>query len=875
MLNPRSLGLGLVGLVLGTIVVSGQPGKQATRDEPLTWTVGQPSVGEVGIQKTTAVIMSEPGAREPRKHIYKMPEFEVPIREHRQQDPNAVPLAQYPPVNVFQQGTIAPMPRSPQPIALNFDAVTGPNQTGSFQPDTMGAVGPTQFILAVNGRIRTFTKNGVADAVLDVDTDVFFASVMTPLGGGIGLNFTNDPQIRYDRLSGRWFITIADVPSTSPTSVGDHPNRLLFAVSDGPAITGATVWTFYFVQQDMLGTGGTSTGNFCDYPSLGIDNNALYMGGDMFAGASGSYMGTDGFVIRKSSLLSGGPVVATAFRQLCGAATEGPFAPRGVDNYNPTANEGYFIGVSNIEFARLDLRRVADPGGTPTISSNVLLTVPTTSYSISVDHLGNTGGTNGRLDGLADDLFAAQIRSGRLWTAHGNAVTSTGVSSNTNTQRRNGVRWYEINVPVGSGSLTLVQSGTVFDTASTVATARQYWIPTVMVSGQGHAAFGYSTAGTPFRADAATNGRLRTDTLGTSRTVSIYTSSTTAYNPSGDDGSDIGFRRWGDYSFTCLDPLDDMTFWTIQEYCDGTNTYGCQAAKLLAPPPATPTSASPSTIAGGQTSVNVTITGTSSAGSEFYDPGTNLAAPAVPFTHISASVSGGVVVNSVTYNSATSVTLNLNTIAASGGAKDVTITDPDGQSLTGVGILNVTVTAPLTISGAVSRKTHGTAGTFDINLPLSGEPGLESRSSGGNHTMVITFSNDVVSGNATLINGTGSVSGSPIFSANTMTVNLTGVTNAQMITVRLSGVTDTMSQVLPDTDINMNILIGDVNVNKVVNATDVSQTKSSPGAPVDGTNFRTDIDASGSINATDIGLVKSMSGTALSPGIAKTGFGER
>ena len=448
--------------MLGAIVVSGQPGKQTASDQPLTWTVGQPSVGEHGIQKVTAAIMAEPGAREPRKHIYKMPELKVPIREHRQQDPNAVPLAQYPPPSAFQQRGSEPMPQDPQPVALSFDAVTGPNQTGSFPPDTMGAVGPTQFILAVNGRIRTFTKNGVADGVLDVDTDVFFASVMTPIGGGIGLNFTTDPQIRYDRLSGRWFITIADVPSTSSTEIGDHPNRLLIAVSDGPTITGASVWTFYFVQQDMLGTGGTSTGNFCDYPSLGIDNNALYMGGNMFVATSGTYVGTDGFVIRKSSVLTGGPVVATAFRHLCGAATEGPFAPRGVDNYNPTANEGYFIGVSNIAFSRLDLRRVADPGGTPSISSNVLLTVPTTSYSISVDHLGNTGGNDGRLDGLDDDLFAAHIRNGRLWTAHGNAVTSTGVSSGTNQQRRNGVRSYEINVPVGSGGLTADSIGNGF-----------------------------------------------------------------------------------------------------------------------------------------------------------------------------------------------------------------------------------------------------------------------------------------------------------------------------------------------------------------------------------------------------------------------------
>ena len=63
-------------------------------------------------------------------------------------------------------------------------------------------------------------------------------------------------------------------------------------------------------------------------------------------------------------------------------------------------------------------------------------------------------------------------------------------------------------------------------------------------------------------------------------------------------------------------------------------------------------------------------------------------------------------------------------------------------------VRNAFIAAPLQLTTAVSRKTHGGAGTFDIPLPLSGEPGVECRSSGGNHTLVFTFSNNVVSGNA-------------------------------------------------------------------------------------------------------------------------------
>ena len=171
--------------------------------------------------------------------------------------------------------------------------------------------------------------------------------------------------------------------------------------------------------------------------------------------------------------------------------------------------------------------------------------------------------------------------------------------------------------------------------------------------------------------------------------------------------------------------------------------------------------------------------------------------------------------------------------------------------------------APLQLATAVSRKAHGGAGEFDINLPLSGEPGVECRSSGGAHTLVFTFTNNVVSGNASVTTGTGNVLGTPSFAGNTMTVNLTGVTDVQKITVTLSGVTDSFAQVLPDTAVSVNMLIGDTSGNKTVNASDIAQTKGQSGLPVTNANFREDVTVSGSINASDIGLVKARSGASV------------
>ena len=186
---------------------------------------------------------------------------------------------------------------------------------------------------------------------------------------------------------------------------------------------------------------------------------------------------------------------------------------------------------------------------------------------------------------------------------------------------------------------------------------------------------------------------------------------------------------------------------------------------------------------------------------------------------------------------------------------------------------NITTTASTKLSlaiapdtrlvSAVSRATHGSAGDFDINLPLAGEPGVECRSTGGNHTLVFTFNNNIVSGNASVTSGTASIAGNPSFAGNTMTVNLTGVADVQKVTVTLSNVTDSFAQVLPNTAVSMNLLIGDVNGNKSVNGTDVSQTKLQSGAPVTAANFREDVNISSAISGTDVSIVKLRSGSGV------------
>jgi hypothetical protein len=184
---------------------------------------------------------------------------------------------------------------------------------------------------------------------------------------------------------------------------------------------------------------------------------------------------------------------------------------------------------------------------------------------------------------------------------------------------------------------------------------------------------------------------------------------------------------------------------------------------------------------------------------------------------------------------------------------------------------------PTTVQSAVSRKIHGTAGTFDINLPLTGPPGVECRTMGSTHdyTMVVTFAGNVTvagSPQAQLTSGTGCVgsaaacSGNVTVSGNMVTIPLTNIANGQTINVRINGVNSAGGNA-PTTDftIPMSVLIGDTNANGAVNASDLSQTKGRLGQTVDSTNFRSDVNASGTLNASDASIVKQNSGTSLPP----------
>jgi Dockerin type I domain len=160
---------------------------------------------------------------------------------------------------------------------------------------------------------------------------------------------------------------------------------------------------------------------------------------------------------------------------------------------------------------------------------------------------------------------------------------------------------------------------------------------------------------------------------------------------------------------------------------------------------------------------------------------------------------------------------------------------------------------------AASRKKHGNAGTFDIDLPLTGTPGVECRVGNGGtflQTIVFTFSEAVTSVSGTTTATCGSVNSTTI-SDSTVTVELGHVTcDGSDITVTVPGVNGASGSV--DASATMTLRTGDVNADGVVNNTDLMEIRMNVGRGlVTEDNFRDDITVDGKVNHGDTTLEKS------------------
>ncbi len=566
-------------------------------------------------------------------------------------------------------------PAAPQTIGASFQAINLQDQfddfgSGSIPPDTMGAIGPNHFVEVINSSVAVYDRGGAL--VSHVSLDSFFAATIS--GTDYPRNGSFDPRVLYDRRSGRWLATALEFGNPSGRN-----NHVILAVSASEDPTGA--WYKYLVEVGQAQNGSITY--FSDYETLGADDNGVYIGLRIFPSSGSSFAKIA--AMQKASLLSGTASTVTVFSNI----TDMYSTPQPAYNFDAVgaSDRAWFVSSSHTVFGDVHYRRLTWSGGTPTLdSSATTLSTPAYGDPINAPADGSMTAIN-----VGDDrLQMAVIRDGALWTCRHVGLNSSGGATSAD---RTGCEWLELDVSTATASLT--QSGRVYDSD---ASPRYYFYPSIAVNGQGHVAMGFSGSKSSEFVGAYYTGRLASDTAGTMGTVVQIKAGEDTYQRL--DGS--GRNRWGDYSFTSLDPNDDMTIWTLQEYAEsGSDIWGTWVAELFAP---APTLDNPVASAyRGQTGVTVALTGTG-----FYDPGAGFAG------RLDAELTGGspngIANYIVTYVDPTQaqVSFDLATTAAL-GLRNVVLTNPDGQAVSVTGGFTVLNNAPTIPDIATQSTEEGTA----------------------------------------------------------------------------------------------------------------------------------------------------------------------
>ncbi len=383
-------------------------------------------------------------------------------------------------------------------------------------------------------------------------------------------NSQGDPVVLYDRLADRWILThfAFGFGPFGPIS----PFYQCIAVSkSGDPVSGG--WWLYPLRLDPGGAGLPPVGAFNDYAKLGVWHDCLYLAANEFD-ESGSpptenFLGVAFASFSRADMYSGAP--------LTWALGYMPYPANDVFTLIPSHNlattpnapspgtPSYFVNEST-QFFQFIVRKFtagANCGAGGTMGAPV--GVSQTAYNYNVLEDIPQPNTTNTLDSLVDRLMQKVIyrkvnNVESVWVTH--TVGDGDPTDNNPPLTKTGMQWAQINVTGGTVATTPVQQGIHWPDA--------LWrfMGSVAVDGQGNMALGYSTSGpnAPDFPSIKYAGRLATDPLNTlPQTEQVLIAGGGSQTNTCGPGP---CHRWGDYSAMSVDPIDDCTFWYINEYYD-------------------------------------------------------------------------------------------------------------------------------------------------------------------------------------------------------------------------------------------------------------------------------------------------------------------
>jgi hypothetical protein len=458
--------------------------------------------------------------------LFPAPERETPDLSQKQPLPGAEEPA---------RAVAAPSGPAPAP-SISFKGLDFEAWGAGWPPDTVGDVGPTHFIQAVNTSVGIFRKtDGLELAAFTFDT------LFSGTGTACDASNQGDPTVLYDPQADRWFV--ADFAFTGTGSSPPFYECIAVSQTSDPVSGG---WYFYAIRTD-----DASHPWFADYPKMGIWPDGLYMTANMFGT---SYKEVRVWAFNRSDLESGLPVRnvvvdlgTTAYFSLM------PSNMRVAVGAPPAGRENLLVSESETLYAFEVWKFHADYSGSGSTFTGPTV-VSQTSYAVAADTVPTPGNA---LDALEERMmmqaqYANIGGSESLWVNH--TVRCCGASSPA------GIQWAQINVTGGTVATTPAQQQ-LYPSASD---GLHRWMGSLAVDKNGDMALGYSVANATTNPDIRYAGRLAGDPLNTlPQTETTMLPGVTRGTQSGKCGNTC--TRWGDYSAMTIDP-DGCRFWYTQEY---------------------------------------------------------------------------------------------------------------------------------------------------------------------------------------------------------------------------------------------------------------------------------------------------------------------
>lgn len=232
---------------------------------------------------------------------------------------------------------------------LYSGAGSNANQDGGYVPlDCALAVGPTTAVEPANVAISFYTKtvtvskgvpvsaNLVPYAIAqDFNTFLNYPHVLgTDPSGQTNYGYLSDPRVIYDEKTGHFVVSMIGIPYQSSNGYWHSP--LLFAVSQTSDATGAW-WTYQIDNNPYFTSSPTTKGYLYDYPNTGIDDNNIYVTGNVFGWTQNDYLGATLISVDKASLENGTGLRGWIFNGL-----SSPLTPSKVLSQGPS-KASYFL----------------------------------------------------------------------------------------------------------------------------------------------------------------------------------------------------------------------------------------------------------------------------------------------------------------------------------------------------------------------------------------------------------------------------------------------------------------------------------------------------------------------------------------------------